>query len=64
MVFGREASKRCSRLNPVAQVRNKDSIRPVKISFHAFHNPAIALGSSGVEFLEYDGTEPKGCIVR
>jgi len=60
MVFGREACKHFSCLNPVAQVRNKDSIRPVKISLQSFHNSAIALGSPGVEFFEYDCTEPKG----
>jgi|HubBroStandDraft_6_1064221.scaffolds.fasta_scaffold18083_3 hypothetical protein len=60
MVFGGQACEHCSRLAPVAQIWNKDSICPVKISLHTFHNPAIAVGSSGVEFFEHNRTEPKG----
>ncbi len=59
MILGRQASKHSAGLSPVTEIRNQDPLRPVKISLQAFYNLTIAVGSPGIEFFEYHGTEPK-----
>jgi hypothetical protein len=49
-------------LSPIAEIRNQDSLRSVKISLQALYNLTITVGCAGIEFFEYHCTEPKGRI--
>ena len=54
MILGRQAGQDDACLNPIAEVRNQDSFRAIKVSLQSFHNPAIAVGGPSVKFFEHD----------
>ena len=62
MILDRQASKHSAGLSPVAEIRDQDTLRPVKISLQAFHNLTVAVGRTSIKFLEHYCTEPKGRI--
>jgi hypothetical protein len=57
-VFSGEVDEYPARLGPVAEIRHKDSFRPLKIPFQSLHRFARSFLSARVELFEHDCTQP------